>query len=298
MHIFNLPDDIFPDYKKEPEELIFHDYSAPVGSFKGKSILHSNAISLVLSGEKTMQFAETTVHVKADEFHFLSAGNCLVSMKLSEKMTFRSIVIFFDYQVLSNFYLKYDTRISEARSSKISMLAPSPYLAFRKDPFIRNFIDSLSLLISSNDRLSREIRLVKFEELMLYLLEKYPSRILSFQADKNRRPDDLVIRKAVETNIITNVSLEELAFLCNMSLSTFKRRFIDLYGQSPNEWFLSQRMKLAKEFLRQEKPGEVYHKVGYESHSSFSQAFKKTFGTTPREFQSKYLNDQLQDLNG
>ena len=140
MQIFNLPNDIFSEYKAGYENIIFHDYSAPVGSFKGKSILHKNAISLVISGEKTMHFAEKTVHIKDDEFHFLSEGNCL-------------------------------------------------------------------------------------------------------------------------------------------------------YDKPPAEWFLLQRMKLAKELLHHEKPSEVYYKVGYESHSSFSQAFRKIFGKTPREFQSKYLND-------
>ena len=84
-----------------------------------------------------------------------------------------------------------------------------------------------------------------------------------------------------------------MAFLCHMSISTFKRRFMKLYGKSPNEWFLQERMKIAKELLQQqqEKPSQVYDKVGYESHSSFSQAFRKAFGKTPSEFQLEYLVD-------
>jgi len=289
--IINLPDDIFPGQPARPKSIIFHDFTAPPGAFKGKSILHQNAISLVISGEKTMHFAEKTVRIRDDEFHFLSAGNCLVSMNLSAKKTFRSILVFFDPKILTGFYIKYAARIDRIRSSKNGLSDPSPYLAFKKDPFTRNFIDSLSLLIQANNTLSPEISLVKFEELMLYLLEKYPSQILSFQTSKNRHPDDPAIRKAVENNITNNISIEELAFLCNISLSTFKRRFIKLYGMPPNEWFLAQKMKMAKDLLYHEKPGEVYHKVGYESHSSFSQAFKKTFGKTPKEFQSQILND-------
>ncbi len=290
MDIVNLPDDIFPGRKKEPGEIIFHDYTAPFGAFKGKSILHKNTISMVISGEKTMQFAEKTVHIRDDEFHFLSASNCLVSMNLSAKQAFRSILIFFDQKVLTAFYLKYNTRINKTRASGSKAPAPSPYLAFKKDPFTRNFIESLSLLIQTNGNLSPEISLVKFEELMLYLLEKYPSQLLSFQTAGSGHPGDLALQKAVETNIVNNISIEDLAFLCNMSFSTFKRRFIKLYGMPPNEWFIWQRMKLAKELLHHEKPSEVYYKVGYESHSSFSQAFKKSFGKTPREFQLKYLN--------
>src|SRR3954469_25990150 len=96
--ITNLPQDIFPSAKKL-DNIIFHSYSAPVGSFKGKSILQMNSISLVLSGEKTLLFADKSVFIKDDEFHFLSAGHCLASMQLSDKKIFSSILIFFDNKI-------------------------------------------------------------------------------------------------------------------------------------------------------------------------------------------------------
>ena len=297
MDIINLPQDILPGERSGSESIIFYDYSPPPGRFKGKSILHKNAISLVISGEKTMHFAEKTVYARDTEFHFLSAGNCVVSMNLSMETPFRSILIFFDTALLTNFFIKYASRVNKIKDAKKN--APASYLSFTKDPFIRNFIDSLQLLLQSKEQLSTEMRLLKLEELWLYLLEKYSTRLLSFQPAPNTHSDDLVIRKVVETNVTNNVSIAEMAFLCHMSISTFKRRFIRLYGKSPNEWFLQQRMKLAKELLQHhhEKPSQVYDKVGYESHSSFSQAFRKIFGKTPSEFQLEYLNDQPQFLN-
>ena len=90
---------------------------------------------------------------------------------------------------------------------------------------------------------------------------------------------------------VENISLEELAFLCNVSLSTFKRRFVKIYGSAPNKWILQKRMELAKKLLHHnEKPGEVFYKVGYENHSSFSQSFKQAFGITPKQFQMRQLN--------
>lgn len=284
MEIINLPDDILPDQKDE--KLIFRDYIAPAASFKGKSILRRHAISLVISGEKTMHFAEATVHAREDEIHFLSAGNCVVTMNLLGKTTFRSILIFFDQNTLSEFYLKYDPLIRAAQHAQSE--ASETYVAFKKDAFVTSFIHSVGLLIGTKDKFSPQMRLLKFEELMLYLLEKYPSKLLSFRQAASAHPGDQAIRKAVETNIVNNINIEELAFLCNMSLSTFKRRFLRLYGVAPNEWFLLQRMNMAKELLRYEKPSEVYYKVGYESHSSFSQAFRKSVGQSPKEFQSAY----------
>jgi AraC-like DNA-binding protein len=291
MTITNLPQDIFPS-EKGLGSLIFHHYSAPVGSFKGKSILNMNSISLVLSGEKTLLFAGKSVFIKDNEFHFLSAGHCLASMQLSDKKIFSSILIFFDNKVLADFYLKYDRLITKLKGKQ--KITPEPYLGFKKDDFVLNFIDSLKLLFQSNVAISNEMKLLKFEELMLHLLQKYPLQILSFQSNKPNDLSDFEIRKAVETNIVNNVTVEELAFLCKLSLSTFKRRFTKLYGTSPNKWILQQRMEMAKNLLSHydQKPSEVYYKIGYENHSSFTRSFRETFGITPKEFQLQQLSVQ------
>ena len=100
MDIFNLPADIFPKGTIADDDIIMYDYEAKMGSFKGRSVLHKNAISLVVKGEKTMHFAEQTVYINDKEFHFLSAGNCLASMNIHPG-TIRSILVFFDSSILS-----------------------------------------------------------------------------------------------------------------------------------------------------------------------------------------------------
>jgi AraC-like DNA-binding protein len=288
MSVFNLPDDIFPAAElKEP--IIIHDYEARMGSFKGKSILHRNAISLVICGEKTMHFADKAVNTNEHEFHFLSAGNCLVSMDLSKQDVFKSILIFFDAKVLIDFYSKHDTKITQLR--KLYKVETEAYISIRKDDFVKNFMASLLLLLTGG-KLSMEMKLLKFEELMLHLLEKYPAIFLAFPSTPITNSGDLLIRKTVETNIINPITVEDLAFLCNMSMSTFKRKFQEIYGTSPLKWIVQQRMEMAARLLTQyqAKPSEVFHQVGYENHSSFSESFKQLYGVTPKEFQSQKMN--------
>jgi AraC-like DNA-binding protein len=72
-----------------------------------------------------------------------------------------------------------------------------------------------------------------------------------------------------------------------MSLSTFKRRFAQLYGTSPQRWLLARRMEKAATLLRQ--PGrtvsDLSDELGYENPSSFSQSFKQVYGVTPKQYQ-------------
>ncbi|MEO8404452.1 MAG: AraC family transcriptional regulator [Chitinophagaceae bacterium] len=290
MHIHQIPDDIFPGTDALADGIIIHDYTAEVGSFKGKSILNSNAISLVIEGEKTMHFAKKVVSINNDEFHFLSASNCLATINLSPRRNFRSILIFFTDKLLLDFHLKHASLIDALRKKYIP--SPESYVSFKKDPFVYNFIDSLQLLLKKNTRISKEMSVLKFEELILYLVTAYPQSTLSFEMSGKKDMEDMELRKVVESNTSYNISIEELAFLCNMSLSTFKRRFSKIYDCLPGKWLVQQKMDMAARLLEHEgeKPGNIYHLVGYENHSSFSAAFKQAYGVTPTEFQQQKLN--------
>lgn len=287
--ITNLPSDILTDKRSADAGIHIHYYHAPVGSFRGKSMMTMNAVSLVIEGEKTMHFAEKAVHVNDREIHFLSAGNCIASMKFSTHATIKSILLFFDNKTLADFYLKYDNVI---RSIKGKHQPTEYYVSIKKDAFIDNYINSLQLLINSRIPLSAEMKALKFEELILHLLHTQPSLLLAFRSLKKEEYDDIELRKIVEANIIGNISVDELAFLCNMSLSTFKRRFASIYGTSPSKWMITRRIEYAKDLLQHhgEKPADVYYKVGYENHSSFTQAFRQITGITPTQYQAQKLN--------
>jgi len=145
-------------------------------------------------------------------------------------------------------------------------------------------------MLESSTCLSPEFRQLKLEELLLYLLDQDASKFRSLQIVA-RDAEELSMRKAVESNIGNVVTIEELAFLCHMSSSTFKRRFGRIYNTSPQKWLLSQKLQLAAELLSQpaEKLSDVYLKIGYENHSSFSQAFKQAYGLTPSEFHEQRM---------
>jgi AraC-like DNA-binding protein len=132
---------------------------------------------------------------------------------------------------------------------------------------------------------------IKLEELLLYLLHTDAAKLQSFSLIA-KDEEDMRFRKAAESHIATPISVEELAFLCNTSLSTFKRKFLKMYGTSPQRWLVRQKMQLAANLLKQphERPGSVYEQVGYTNQSSFILAFKNAYGKTPKEYQRANLN--------
>ena len=119
---------------------------------------------------------------------------------------------------------------------------------------------------------------------MLYLMHKYGEKF-EFYLHSLIRQETSEFKKVITSKIHSNLKLEELAFLCNMSLSTFKRHFTNEYDMSPGKWFQDKRLQKAKKILQKGdlKPSDIYLDFGYNNLSNFSIAFKNKFGLNPKE---------------
>jgi AraC family transcriptional regulator, exoenzyme S synthesis regulatory protein ExsA len=286
MKVHELPDDIFTDKTLPSSDIIFYHYSSEKDSFKEKSILKRNAFSLVINGRKTMHFAEKTVHINDHEVHLLSAGNCIASVNIerNKNKPFESLLVFFNDKVLFDFESKHAGLIS---NQKNKVQKKDAYIEFEKDEFLNHFIQSVLMVMKNGRQPSESMKQLKMQELFLYLAENYPNKMLSFKHTQPIPDIELKIRKVAEANIYNNLTIEELAFLSDVSTSTFKRYFKKIYNSTPIEWNNKQRMKLASQLLMKEKPGEIWHKLGYETHTGFTKSFKRYFGILPRDFTHK-----------
>jgi AraC-like DNA-binding protein len=256
-------------------------YNSDVASINGRIELRQNLFSFLLEGQKSVQYAGTQVKIDPNQFLLLSTGNCLMTEKIAAAGgRYRSILFFFDNKLLADFFTRHP-------QGSVPQQKEEPFLVFEKDAFLINFIESLGFMLASGQPLSAEMRQVKLEELLIYLNEHYPAQIYRLRHSSYEADNDLLIRQAVTANIYNTATVEELAFLCHMSLSTFKRRFARIYGTSPNKWLLEKRMQKAAQLLKQGecKASDIYFELGYENLSSFIQSFKQVHGITPKQYQ-------------
>lgn len=283
---------------REPDRDVLSTYSyvSNEKAQRNKILLQENFINFLEKGEKVVHYANKATTITNTQFAILSSNNCLMTEKLSVDNEYRSTLFFFNDRALSHFFIKYD-RIIKGISTYAEKVE-EPFLVFEKDEFINHYILSLKIIQQKSSFISTQMLQLKFEELMLHLLEKYPKAILSFQTTKLEEYSDIEIRKAVEKNLTNNLTLDELAFLCHTSVSTFKRKFLRLYNVAPSKYFLQKKMEIAASLLLQNKnPSEVFYEVGYENHSSFSQSFKRIYGISPKQFQQQNVNAYKQLLN-
>jgi len=249
---------------------------------KAKIILPRYMITFLLEGEKNIHFAGQRVTVKPHQFIMLAPGNCLMTEKLAIKGDYHSLMCFFDSEWLDGFFRRHPDLLPEKNEQADDV----PFLLFEKDEFLSNYISSLHSLVASGNN-NDALKKTKLDELFLYLFSCYRDQISLIRQITFKVEGEMTIRNAVTSHIDHNITVEELAFLCNMSLSTFKRRFAKVYGTSPSKWIIQKRMEKAATLLRHEKrnPSEIYYECGYENLSSFIQSFKQVYGVTPKQYQ-------------
>jgi AraC-like DNA-binding protein len=86
-----------------------------------------------------------------------------------------------------------------------------------------------------------------------------------------------------------NWTVESLADAVSMSRSKFAARFKRLVQEPPLAYLSNLRLNLAARLLKEDglSVGEVSQRVGYESETAFSSAFKRRFGTAPGKYRKR-----------
>ena len=100
-----------------------------------------------------------------------------------------------------------------------------------------------------------------------------------------RQPVKVDVHRVVEKNYTSPISLDELAYLSGRSLSSFKRDFQDIYGESPARWIREKRLAKAHEMLRSSSlsVADVAYSLGFENPTHFSRIFKQQYGYAPSQ---------------
>ncbi|CAL2084613.1 AraC family transcriptional regulator [Tenacibaculum sp. 190524A02b] len=277
MPIDNIPELYFNTNKPKPN-LFVYDLKMTEDSIKTKVNLNMHMFSFLQTGKKQVHFANTSALVNNNQSILIKKGNCLWSELLDKDTIYFCKLFFFSEENLKEFLNK------QMINSKEKKVQSSSFFTIDNDEYLGYYFNSLTTITNKRSTFSNALLSIKFEELLMYLLSKYGARFENYLISLVT-PETSSFKKSIEQNIFTPLSLEEIAFLCNMSLSTFKRHFLKEYNISPGKWFREQRLLKAKELLEQGNltSSDIYLNLGYNNLSNFSNAFKTRFGINPTQ---------------
>jgi AraC family transcriptional regulator len=170
---------------------------------------------------------------------------------------------------------------------------------FEKDEIISNIFIKLKLLIDSDDiSYKKHFDIdVLYSELMERLISLHYRIYGQLEVKSQRKKSTKVeiykrlsiAKDLIDASYMLQLSLEELASGCYLSLHYFKRLFKEYFGISPHQYIISKRLEVSKELLLNESHTvkEICQKVGFESDASFIRLFRERMGVTPSSYRSK-----------
>ncbi len=96
----------------------------------------------------------------------------------------------------------------------------------------------------------------------------------------------LPAKRLLDESFTDTQSIYELAELCKMSETSFRRSFTRAFAMSPTEYRMNKRMLRAKDLLLsgQYSIGEIAAEVGFSDPNYFARVFRTREGVSPSEF--------------
>lgn len=222
--------------------------------------------STALLAKCTNYFYESPVHTFADETD--DTINQVIGVFLYPEI----------YQRLFDFDINKSTHTVDYNLKQIEV-----------DKLLAHYRDSIDILLESPelaDELLIENKLREFVILMTKTVDA-PSE-LDFLASMFK-PHFAQFEEVIQSNLYADLNMQELAALCHMSLSTFRRKFKKTYSESPIKYVTRLKVDKAVSLLKTElRISEIVFQTGFESVSTFNRAFKAHTGKSPSEFRLSY----------
>jgi len=265
------------------KEILFLNYDCPVKEKKAAVWSEFNYFYYVITGQKGISTKDQNIMLTKGTMSFIKRGACLKEQFFYEP--FCVLVFILPDSFITRFIHQNLTFISRPRSSASDELV----IPVDVDDMLLGFYQSIAPYFTGCQTPSEPLIEIKFTELLLHIVNNPKNASLTDYMHAIAQHKTGVLQKVMESNFNYNLELRDYANLCNRSVSSFKRDFIDYYKMPPGRWLLTRKLEYAKELLAKTEKDlvDVMIESGFENYSHFSKKFKAHFGQSPNVFRKK-----------
>lgn len=154
------------------------------------------------------------------------------------------------------------------------------------DRLLENYKESINILLDNPEFVDESIVINKLKEFIL-LISK--SQEISSQLDFLSalfKPNEIDFKTTIRNNLYANLSIDELATLCHLSVSSFKRKFKTVFNDSPKKYIVKKKVEKAAQLLKTNnlRVSDIAYDVGFDSLATFNRNFTTIYGKSPTEY--------------
>ncbi|WP_435416198.1 helix-turn-helix transcriptional regulator [Polaribacter aestuariivivens] len=198
-----------------------------------------------------------------------------------------SIVVHFNRNVLNKVFEGEKPELWEELEKPVTQFV----IQSAASEMVKYYFDTIIKFFENKEAITESILKIKLKEIILFLLQTdnsdYVRNIIKSLFSKR----EFSFKELVEANIEHTASIENLALVTNSSVSTFKRKFKELYNTTPAKYRLEIKLtKVASLLKTTDSPiNSIGYECGFESPEHLSRAFKKQYGISPSKYRLNFL---------
>ena len=192
--------------------------------------IHCSFLLFVFEGQVKLICEDGEWRVNEQEAAIINKGSYIMSESLSDTdKNFKAFLFFISDDLVQDFSAKKDISICKG------FIRPHLVAPIDSSKSLVSYVNSVVSIMEESDDNDDDLIKLKGLELLHYLFKNNPDK-MCFLMEHKMSDEKSFIQKTMEKNFQKSLSLDELAFLCGMSVSNFKRKFKKYFATSPAKW--------------------------------------------------------------
>lgn len=256
------------------------DYVAPSATLELPVAVTQPSIVFVHQGVKELRSGpgSETLGAAAESIVVMRSGAHVMSDLLPMRGAYRSTIISIERETL---------RLLVGTVDRVDGASPAAARAY--DPDLTALASTLrARLDDSSDALGKRLAI---KELLVSTLlhpnlrDVIAADLVGWGPEHHERIQSVMGRHRYEP-----LSIPQYASMCAMSVSTFTRRFHEIYRNAPGRWLIEVRLEHAASLLVTEHRSvtDVCIASGFGDLSHFTRSFKERFGMSPSVYRTQH----------
>ncbi|WP_431129145.1 helix-turn-helix transcriptional regulator [Flagellimonas flava] len=258
--------------------------------FRAPNPMHNEACFLHVREGGYKSFSESEfLKINTKQSVLMKCGN-YVGQMVSDKKTgqYQAVAVHFHPEVLRRIYgndlpnFLVNKKKNTPRHNMALIEASIP---------VDKYVEDVLFYFDNPHLVNEELLCLKTKEIVLLLMQTQNAPHI-LQILENLFTERTVdFKTTIAAHIFSEISINELAQLTHMSLSTFKRKFKEIYQLPPQQYILGQRLAKAKDLLQvsDDSIQDIAFATGFKTIHHFSFKFKQHFGSSPSKYRLGFL---------